>query len=454
MANEEHLDLLKQGVPNWNDWRRENPTIKPDLSRIDLSFANLRFINLSFANVSNARLIYADLISADLRNVDLSIANLSNANLTRTKLSDGDLCSANLSHVALHRANLKNANFSCANLSDADLSAADFSSANLKNTRLVRVQALATNFTSAELTGACLHDWHINGETKLDNVRCDFVYQLEEWDYISRRMGCNNRRPSSGNFAPGEFALLFKKALDTVDLIFADGIDWQAFFQSFRELRSQYDDKISIQAIEKKSGEAFVIRLEVPLDTDKGAIESKHTELYLRLTHLEERVSDYKNEVKFLRESNTNLHKIVGTMADNQTTNQTTIHADNIGFVNSGSGKVSQFSQTIGQNADEITRLITTLREQSHQFPEDQRDAAQMSLDDLQQDLSTPEKIEPKRLKQRIIALLTIAGVLGTTIATATDFINNAFELADKFEIPQSELLQYVPTHLLPPNQP
>jgi hypothetical protein len=31
MANQEHLDILKQGVEVWNLWRRKHTTIKPDL---------------------------------------------------------------------------------------------------------------------------------------------------------------------------------------------------------------------------------------------------------------------------------------------------------------------------------------------------------------------------------------------------------------------------------------
>ena len=33
MANEEHLDLLRQGVEVWNAWRAEKPSIRPDLSQ-------------------------------------------------------------------------------------------------------------------------------------------------------------------------------------------------------------------------------------------------------------------------------------------------------------------------------------------------------------------------------------------------------------------------------------
>ncbi|MCY7277134.1 MAG: hypothetical protein LH702_26245 [Phormidesmis sp. CAN_BIN44] len=80
-------------------------------------------------------------------------------------------------------------------------------------------------------------------------------------------------------------------------MIFRDGIDWKAFFQSFQELRSQYgDENISIQAIEKKSGGAFVICLEVPLEAHKAAINRQAKQLYEgQIRQLEERVAEYQD---------------------------------------------------------------------------------------------------------------------------------------------------------------
>ncbi len=43
-------------------------------------------------------------------------------------------------------------------------------------------------------------------------------------------------RPSSGNFAYGEFAQLFQKSLEALDLIFRNGIDWDASAYSFKEV--------------------------------------------------------------------------------------------------------------------------------------------------------------------------------------------------------------------------
>jgi hypothetical protein len=42
MANEEQLELIKQGVDAWNKWRVKHPDMRPDLSGTDLPRANLR----------------------------------------------------------------------------------------------------------------------------------------------------------------------------------------------------------------------------------------------------------------------------------------------------------------------------------------------------------------------------------------------------------------------------
>jgi uncharacterized protein YjbI with pentapeptide repeats len=517
VANEELLAQLKKGFVHWNQWRIKNTEAEIDFSNADLSNANLyiadlygadlcsanlsgtdlRVSNLCGADLSDANLRDADLGSADLSNADLRSADLSGTNLcisnlnnadlrstdlSGTNLSSADLSSADLRNADLRSANLSDANLHSANLNDANLCNADLSglnlndanlcNADLSNAILIASQLLESNLTSAVLTGACIQDWNINSATKLDGVICEYVYLKGEWSSEEKKYIFSDRRPSNPDsiFAPGEFAKLFQKALETVDLIFVDGIDWKAFFQSFQELRSQYDDKtLSIQAIEKKSGGAFVIRLEIPPEADKAAIESRAKELYERdrqrlETQYRAELKAKDREIEIYKQQSSDMMEIVKlqasrpinvevtTVAGEQITND--LRGANIGnFANqlrdNTSQNASQFTQTIGQNADEISRLITALREQVQNLPEEQRNATNIGLDDLEGDLQKPN-IEPKRIKQRLIALLMVLGITGTTIANATDFTNNFFELADKFGIPKSELLQHVPSHLLP----
>lgn len=91
MADKEQFELLMRDVDAWNQWRADNPTVKPDLS-----FAVMRAANLPLANLSWARLHEADLVLANLRGADLRHADLSGANLVGARLLGVDLVQANI----------------------------------------------------------------------------------------------------------------------------------------------------------------------------------------------------------------------------------------------------------------------------------------------------------------------------------------------------------------------
>jgi len=114
MTSQEHLDLLRQGVETWNQWRHEHEDIQPNLSGADLREANLRGADLSGTHLDRANLSEADLNGAFLSNADLSGANLSGANLSFSYLSN----------TTFQGAILSNANLEDAYLSEADLSGA------------------------------------------------------------------------------------------------------------------------------------------------------------------------------------------------------------------------------------------------------------------------------------------------------------------------------------------
>jgi hypothetical protein len=41
MANPEHVEILRQGVEAWSEWRLSHPEIEPDLSGTDLNSVTL-----------------------------------------------------------------------------------------------------------------------------------------------------------------------------------------------------------------------------------------------------------------------------------------------------------------------------------------------------------------------------------------------------------------------------
>jgi TIR domain/Pentapeptide repeats (8 copies) len=151
MANQEDLDILRQGVATWNQWIKQRQalifnTSFPKFSSADLSGADLIGANLIGANLRDVVLSHANLSRANLSSVDLSEVNLSGANLTSV-----DLSNANLSRAVLLEAILSGANLSGANLSGANLNFTDLSHAKLRGTNLSKARIQGTIFAQIEL---------------------------------------------------------------------------------------------------------------------------------------------------------------------------------------------------------------------------------------------------------------------------------------------------------------
>lgn len=166
MAKREHLKILKQGVAVWNEWRKENPKVIPDLGGIDLfktkrSGENLREINFSGAYLDEATLSWADLSMANLREASICEANLSAANLNMTDLCKARLILTDCNGAQFREAKLRGANLRWTNFNGADLNGADFSrvllnEAIFSNTSLKNVKGL----TSCRHTGPSSIDYH------------------------------------------------------------------------------------------------------------------------------------------------------------------------------------------------------------------------------------------------------------------------------------------------------
>jgi len=102
VANEEQLEILKQGVFAWNNWREENPVADIDLKHADLSKANLRDADLGGADLCNACFSDADLGGADLSDANFTEANLSGADLRGVVMIKTNLTSAMLTNSKIY----------------------------------------------------------------------------------------------------------------------------------------------------------------------------------------------------------------------------------------------------------------------------------------------------------------------------------------------------------------
>lgn len=240
------------------------------------------------------------------------------------------------------RPDLQAADLSWLNLSDCDLSQADLSGATLHATHV-----LGANLTQANLTGACIQDWNINSDTVLDDVVCDFIYL---------KNGQQERRPSDPEkqFSPDDFAQLYKKRLETIDLIFLEDIDWKALLRTFQTLQAnKMDENTAIQSIERQSNGEFIIRLEVGKNVDKDLFKQEIHRLYQsqieELKHYYEfQLAAKDQEVEFYRHQNSNLTEIIKVQANRPINVQTNIRTANSGeiTVKSPSQRMSESEAT------------------------------------------------------------------------------------------------------------
>jgi hypothetical protein len=150
MANQHHLDILRQGVEVWNQWRREYKNVEPDLSG-----ANLTSVDLSDAILGKA---------------DLRGTNLSRAYLYRAALSTAYLNGADLSGAYLVEARLRGTSLCRAYLRNADLSGADLNGADLSRATLVETNLTQAVLTNCRIYGASVWDVQLEGAKQFNLV--------------------------------------------------------------------------------------------------------------------------------------------------------------------------------------------------------------------------------------------------------------------------------------------
>lgn len=124
MANTEHLEILKQGVETWNEWRKQQPEILPyltdaDLRGVDLRGAFLRYVHLGRVKLQHANLSNADCVGALLNGANLMGADLRHATLIGVKFGSTDLSNANLSNANLNYAIFQNTILSGVNFKES-----------------------------------------------------------------------------------------------------------------------------------------------------------------------------------------------------------------------------------------------------------------------------------------------------------------------------------------------
>jgi len=437
MANAEHLAILRKGREVWDRWREEYPEVIPDLTKADLRGMYFGMFNLDYVDLQDAEIVgdsdldepdengygklqgynpsSANFTQASLRGANLSGLSFSNlddsypdrdlksvdlrgADLTEAKLCGAYIRGARLGELIIESSNwhlaevliepyryerreiptkLKGANLARACLDNVNLNNLDLSGANLAEASLIETQVLGTDFRDAIFTGACLQDWHINSATKLDGVKCDYVYLKLDWSK-ERKHYLSERRPSSGVFAPGEFTQLFQETLETVDLIFRRGLDWKAFAYTFRRIELEHEGEyLSIRSIENKGDGVVVVKVGVSPNADKAQIHNDFVQGYefarqALEAQYQARITDNDKHINqlfaLLQQAQEKLGEVPRLMAENP---NRIVNTGSGNYVESNSGTYVQgnytnMSQDLTQAASQIQELLRQLQEQGN----------------------------------------------------------------------------------------
>lgn len=171
MANREHLKILKQGAGVWNKWREDNPTIKPNLAKVDLEHKNLDGINFEGTDLNGANLFLSNLDTANFNNANLVNVSWGLNNLNHANFSETDLWNTSFAESSLEYANFERANLTSASFIDSDLGSANFRFAKLALTNFDRARVFNADFAGAELVATIFGDNDLSATKGLDEVR-------------------------------------------------------------------------------------------------------------------------------------------------------------------------------------------------------------------------------------------------------------------------------------------
>lgn len=206
MPNDDQVLTLKRGISVWNEWRRQHPDLRPDLSNADLrgldvtrhnedyyhEIDDLRHEGESELEIGQGTYVSIfdlkeeaivvddddmypqygfDLRNADLSNAMLDGASLVGAHLARANLEDATLDGCDLVRVSLREANLSGASLQGANLRFADLTRANLTGAILYDADLSGAKLDETVVTGSRMGATALGDNDLSTIVGLDRVR-------------------------------------------------------------------------------------------------------------------------------------------------------------------------------------------------------------------------------------------------------------------------------------------
>lgn len=281
-----------------NDWLRS----------LTIAFAAIGGTSFKGANLTDANFSFATLKSTDFRGANLTRVRWDGAKmLDRVRPGDtylkntqvrqwliGEGKNKNFDRQDLRGINLEGEqNLTDASFIKADLSEANLKGADLSRAKLVQTQLDKTNLTGATLTGAYIEDWGITIHTKLERVKCEYVFMRlpTKENPVCRRKPDNEHDKFEGD----DFADFIKPFFDTLDLYHNQGVDPRAIAISLKELSENNPDaNLRFASMGLKGENNLLLRLKTEHDADLSELNAEYFSNYNQYKGLSE------NELRIL----------------------------------------------------------------------------------------------------------------------------------------------------------
>lgn len=274
---------------NFNDRHRQHLDFLRDWAIAVASWGGTSFYNLDLSHVdfTGSQLANSDLRARQLYRTcfkgvtGLDRARLDNKYLDLTnykvqKLLTNESCEdTNFSTINLQGAYLRYLDMRGFILIETNLNGADLQGADLRWSILLRAQVRGVNFTGAKLTGICVEEWSTNPQTCFAGVECEYIYRK-----LDDKGKPIDKYPVGRNFEKGEFEALFQKVEEVVELVFKEGINWQALSFAFRKL--QLDDDglgLELKGVEQR-GDLWVVKVTYREGIPRREVEQRVNLIY------------------------------------------------------------------------------------------------------------------------------------------------------------------------------
>jgi uncharacterized protein YjbI with pentapeptide repeats len=281
----------------------------------DEKFAIVRQFAIAFGSLGGTRFYCATLTDANFTAATLKNCNFRDATLTRTCWKDAEKLDharpgttyLNYPHIRelvttregekgnFDRLNLRGVNLQGAKLAEASFILADLSDANLQDAilshaKLVKTQLDRTDLTGATLTGAYIEDWGITTETRLDGIRCEYVYRRLPPNQCppflqlppSQRLDQDPRRePKDQNktFEDGDFSDFITPLKQTLDLYHNRPEDLRLVALAFQKLQDENPNaELELISLDKKgkNRDKLLLRAETAPNADQSSLHNRY----------------------------------------------------------------------------------------------------------------------------------------------------------------------------------